>query len=75
MVHIKPYTVITASGRRDPRGPSAWIRLSILKEAHTRTIAGITDRDEDAEGKIAEVKEMPKCGFGFVTWCLFGGAG
>ena len=21
---------------------------------------------------IAEVKEMPKCGFGFVTWCLFG---
>ena len=21
---------------------------------------------------IAVVKEMPKCGFGFVTWCLFG---
>ena len=21
---------------------------------------------------IAGVEEMPKCGFGFVTWCLFG---
>ena len=62
-----------------PRRPKCLIRLSPTTKKLThapiamiRTMMTMMRRMTTAMYNIAVVKEMPKCGFGFVTWCLFG---
>ena len=61
-----------------PERPKCLIRLSSqapkkkLTHVLIAMISTVMRMEVRAMYNVAGVEEMPKCGFGFVTWCLFG---